>query len=507
MAQQEIKDPELASLDTNKRLAKFEEESRKFYNNNSRALDRILSQIHNIQSPGQNTPVPTSPPTTPPVSSTNEYVPPTGEKEHIPPTGEKTDSATKSLLSKICNKVEAKETYNQKDYSTGKKLPFMGTLIEGITSGLGKSIIMQSPWTKAVKFLLSGPGILLMFFVYKLFMKYVWNGPIGTWIKNTIDWIKGFWDGTKEFRDWITSNLPTMKQIGNAFSTLFANITSAGGFWNKVGNFLLDSGQLINILFGPITNPIREFVISLLTNMASLYDKLGMKNFAASTMGSVQTLTSGMVGDNASIQQAKVRNSEIGKTYAAITDPTVAALLNKKMRDGGHKPTPEEKATLESNWYKREYGDAFLNQQEQNVKNLFRYRQQIRERYSNDTSQFSGKLSEGIKSEIVREYGLADWNKARWERDRLAASKITTAQDLNPFLSELLDPNGPISKSTAGQTLLLNKIIEISQTIVGKHDQLDKQINIIKEQIKGNQVNIYNTLDYATESAALNSLH
>ena len=490
MAQQEIKDPELASLDTNKRLTKFEDDSRKFYKSQAQQLSNILSKIQGIQATGSNIPATST------STSTTEHIPPTDEKEHIPPATSKEDNDTKSFLSKIWNKVEAKEAFNKTDYN-GKKLPFIGALTDGLVVGLTKSVIMESPWAKAVKFLLSTPGILLMFFVYKLFMKYVWNGPIGTWIKTTLGWVENFWNATKEFRDWITSNLPTMKQIGEAFGALYKDITNADKFWDKVGNFLLDSGQIINILLGPITNPIREFVISLLKMTATLLDKLFLKTEAASLLNSAQTLMSGMVGSEEHTQELKkaFEESEIVKKYANPDKSRKQAKANTAMKQ------PLDDSSQ----------DYLLTAEQRMARDLLRSKKRAQDESGMERDsmgvtlydskyRLSSKDFQAINKNAAWDFGQRSWDAARQAIRDIRSSDKLKIEDVNIQLSKLLDPDGPYARSPEGMIALLNVIQENSNKILGAHDRLDKQLQIINEQALGTQVIINNQLNEATDN-------
>ena len=508
---------------TNLKLDKFINDSKIRYDQNKDLMNRFMFEIRTIAGkPTNNTPIkepdsstnqpapvlPTVPTKTEmPVpksnsESTNAWVPPTGEESTSKakkPVGEDKDS-TKSFLSKIWNKIEAKEAFDAKDTMTGRKQPFMGALLNGIVAGITTSpamlALMQSPWVKLLKFIFTPAGMMLIYFIYKWVKKNVWDpiytsiiGPTISWIKDVIvpplmkglDWL------TNTLWPWIKSMLPTMDEVKSAFKMVWDAFSSPGTFLEKFVNVLVATGNLLDTLFSPITNLIKEGQVAILTMFAQILDGLYMKEAAASLMGSAQVAVSSMHGAFKEEQQKKLQQSDIGQAYAAQVNPEVADELNKKMRSGNYKPTAIEKEILNSNYYKNKYGDSTLTKAGLNKADLEAL-------VRGNKAKYGDQESPAIASkEVMQQYESKGLRTSSRMISELRTKKGMNEQEMQTYMKTILDNNTDLSRSADAQQAVLDELKDMMKKNDVKSDKLNAELAAAQRQVSDTR-NINNTM-------------
>lgn len=454
-------------------------------------------------------------------STAGGWVPPTGEETtvKIKKPAYREQDTTKEFLSKIWNKVAAKEAYNEKPFGGGK-VPFLGKLVNGIVAGLGQSALMQSPYGKIIKFLLSPGGLMLMYFIYKLFKKYIWDpyiAPIVDWIKqtivpmvgNAIDFIvKSIWPPVKDLLAWFSKVMPTWEELNAAFKELWTAISSPGSFMAKFGNILLAVGNLIDTALSPLTNLIKQGEVKMLMLFAQIMDGLSLiipkalggdkfKAAAASLMGTAQVVVSSMHGSDEykKEQQTALQQSDIGQAYLAQVDPAAAAELNKKMKTGTYVPTDNEKAILNSTFYKNQYGDVT-----QSIGD-------IRKKEFGDQLALTKSMQPGITDEEALQRSRKVYeNKGLRESQRiiseLRSKKTLTEAESQDYMQKLLDDKNAMSRSAEAQQAVLDEIKKMLSEGNIKSDVVKNRLGIAEKQINETRIINNNMINNSLPKAA-----
>jgi hypothetical protein len=426
------------------------------------------------------------------LGGTNAWVPPTGEETVVA----KETSSNKGVLSKIWNKLEAKEAFNAKDYS-GKKIPFMGALLNGLIAGLSKSSFMQSPYAKFIKFIFTPAGLMLIYFLGKLAKKYIWDpflGPVVRWVKNVLwptiqpalIWLK------ETLWPFIKSMLPTMTEIKDAFRQVWDVFTNPSSFIEKLAGV----ANLLDTLFAPITNLIKMGQVTILTNLAKIMDFMpGGKSAATALMSEAGVVVGRMHGTMKGDQLKKLQGSDMGKKFSAAVNPEIAEKLNAKVKAGFKNFTKTEEAILKSKEYKQKYGDKALSSEEINQREFKQqYEMAVAKNPSMskiDVAQFTRKVYErkglGVSADILRE---------------IRSKKVLDEQGIQEYMKEILDNNNELSRSAEGQQAVLDELKAMIVKADIKSDVLTTKIGNAEKHIKRTTV-INNTMVNNTLPPAL----
>jgi hypothetical protein len=420
--------------------------------------------------------------------SSNAWVPPTGEET----IKTKKSDSNKGILSKIWNKLEAKNAYNDRGYS-GNKIPFMGALLNGLIAGLSKSAFMQSPYVKFVKFVLSPPGLVLIYFLYKWIKKNVWDPyikPIITWISEV------FWPPIRDALIWIKdvflkplqtflSMFPTGTELKNAFTEVKKTFNDGNAtILEKIGSI----ANLLDTLLAPLTNTIKMGNVASLILEAKALDKMGFIKKAAAFMAEAQTTVLSMHGSDKfkSGQLKNLQESDIGKKYSAAVDQKAWEELVARKDKGDTNFTKQEQAILDTSYdpYKLTTTQKFSKYDNEKL---------YEEMFARIQKQKPDERRSEVTKEALELFKKSSLNFASTTLGEIRSKGTLDEQNILKYLQMIIDNNTVLSRNAEAQQAVLDVLADAAKTANIKSDELAKKITLVQKNISGTTI-INNTL-------------
>jgi len=350
-----------------------------------------------------------------------------------------------------------------------------------------RSMLPTNPFMMFIKALLSPAGILLMYFIGKMFKKHIWDPYVGPVLRFYNDYIKPVIDAAVSFfRDtalpWLkdvawpffTSLLPSFEEVKTAFKGFTSIFNSNASFVDK----LLAGLNLIDTILAPLTNLIKWANSELLGIIMKVTDMLGMKDTTLSLLQSQNNIIDSMHGEFRDARKKELLDSEMGKKYAAAIDKTSASALNEKIKAGGQL-TADEERIVRSDKYKEQYGDSAKNIFDLNRAGFEGYLQIAKTKNENllgpnGAGAESAKLVANQAMSAFQATGLKEAQKILGD---LNNKTFKSQEEAAEYMKKIVDKNEILARSSEAQNLVLKAIVQ-------KLDSKDPQSEEIKDMIK-----------------------
>lgn len=281
------------------------------------------------------------------------------------------ENVKKSIL---WNKESAKTAFQDKGYGKDRN-SFGGRIANSVIAGIGNSPLFKptSFLGNFLKALISPPGIILMYFIGKMFKTKILDKyltPIMTWFNGNVKpMLVTTWGYIKDFGNWLNTLTASWTEIKGTFDN-FKKVWNdpASTIWNKLSGAL----TITDAVLSPITNLIKIALSKMFYGLAKISDimpfNLG-KEQAVDLLKKSSEMLETMYGkdkDNSAfnIEMKSLKESDMGKKYGAILNDELGKALAEKIKKG-EKLSPDEKSIANSDMFKNTiYGQDAINNKE-----------------------------------------------------------------------------------------------------------------------------------------------
>lgn len=383
-------------------------------------------------------------------------------------------------INRFWNNAEAKRALSDTgSYRGHDKVSASGALVNSIVAGISNSPLFN-PTTKfgmMLKALLSPPGLALLYFIGKLFKKFIWDpylSPFISWVKTTaMPMLITVKEYIKDFGKWFNQFLPTWNEVSGVFDN-FKKIWQdpSATIFNKLAGLL----QITDVMLAPITNLIKMTMAKFLSWMGSLADKIpGLGDTAISLLQASSNMLDTMIetkGGNKKKAKDELLNSEIGQKYKKELTPINAdeyIKINEKIKRG-EALTDSERAQAKQG--PQETQDTYENYLQAQLK---------KDSYIDPNTGRYVKRNNAITMEEASQNARMQWNKKMQSPDQvikeISSKKLNTQSEADQYVKDIIAKQESLLQNGDSQTEVLKALVKMLQEQGKKTDAVQQDLN------------------------------